>query len=282
MTLSELNGRTVTGLTASLGEREARATARLLMEDVLNVTPTTLFTRGDRVVEPETIERFDRYVQAIAAGTPPQYVVGSARFMGMELKVTPAVLIPRPETAELVDIITDRAGSRPDLHVLDIGTGSGCIAIALARALTFPRVEALDVSADALDVARGNAAALGAKIDFFRADILAYTDTPATPYDIIVSNPPYIAESERTAMEPRVKDHEPATALFVPDDDPLRFYRAIARYAAGALAADGTLYFEINPLFASQLRTMLADEGFGCDIVRDSHGKERFAIACRQ
>ena len=282
MTLSELNGRTVAGLTPALGEREARATARLLMEDVLKVTPTTLFARGDREVEPETIERFDRCVQAIAAGTPPQYVVGSARFMGMALKVTPAVLIPRPETAELVDIITDRAASRPDLHVLDIGTGSGCIAIALARALTFARVDAIDVSPDALEVARGNAEALGTKIDFCRADILSYSDAPATPYDIIVSNPPYIADSERADMEPRVKDHEPALALFVPDDDPLRFYRAIARYAAGALAADGTLYFEINPLFASQLRAMLADEGFGCDIVRDSHGKERFAIASRR
>lgn len=278
MTLAQLNQHIVTVLTPVLGASEAKATARLLLEDDLKVTPTMLFTRGDRVLEPETVARYDRILARISAGEPPQYVIGSARFMGMDLKVTPATLIPRPETAELVDMITDRADGRTDLRILDIGTGSGCIAIALSRAIPFCSVEAIDISSDALAVARENGKTLHAPVDFRHEDIL-HPDPVSEPYDIIVSNPPYIAHREKAAMEPRVKDYEPASALFVPDSDPLVFYRAIARYASTALKPGGFLALEINPLFATDLQVMLAREGFTCEIVRDSFGKKRFAFA---
>lgn len=282
MTLNELYRHIITALSPSTGYGEAKATARLLLEDVLDVSPEKLLMTGDRVLLPETVQMFDRYIARITAGEPPQYVTGTARFMGMDFKVSPAVLIPRPETAELIDIITDAEGSTSDLNVLDIGTGSGCIAIALSRALVYPRVEAIDISDAALDIAAQNAKSLMAKVDFHRQDILDKPHKSATAYDVIVSNPPYIAQSEEKDIDIRVKDHEPASALFVPDDDPLLFYRAIADFAIDNLAADGTVYLEINPLYAASLHDMMDQKGFSCYIRNDSHNKKRFAIATLQ
>lgn len=281
MTLGELNSHIVVSLLPSLGEGEARATARLLLEDDLGVTPTTLVLRPDRELEPETVARFERYINSIASGMPPQYAVGKARFMGMELKVTPATLIPRPETAELVDIIVETFRGQPDLHACDLGTGSGCIAIALARALPFLNITAVDLSADALAVARENASSLRAKVDFLQADILAGLPAPALPYDFIVSNPPYIADFEEKDMELRVTRHEPRQALFVPDSDPLLFYRSILNFATESLAAKGRVFFEINPLFADDLKQMCSRFGFNCQIELDSFGHKRFAILHR-
>lgn len=277
MTLGELNTFIVSQLDAPLGHGEAVATGRLLLEDCLGVTQTTLLTRPDRTVEPETEERFRKMVRRIAAGEPPQYVIGRARFMGMDLRVTPATLIPRPETAGLVDMIVDAANGRRNLKIIDLGTGSGCIAIALARALPYADVTAVDVSADALAVARDNAKSLNADINFIEADIM-HMPPGLEDFDIIVSNPPYIAESERDSMEPRVKEHEPASALFVPDSDPLVFYRAIAGFASST-SPDASLYFEINPLFAKDLAKMLRDMGYDADIMRDTFGRERYAVA---
>ena len=181
-----------------------------------------------------------------------------------------------------MDIITDRHRGSRDLRVLDIGTGSGCIAIALSRALPFARVDACDISAEALEVARSNARGLRAAVDFFRCDILREPLPDSPLYDVIVSNPPYIARSEAADMEQRVLRYEPHTALFVDDADPLLFYRAIARYARAALRPEGSLYFEINPLFATQLEQMLHAEGFArVDVQRDYCGRQRFAIAQR-
>ncbi len=281
MTLAELNKHITDALTPSLGHNEAKATARLLLEDDLRVTPTMLALRGERVLEPETVSRFERFIARINAGEPPQYVTGSARFMGMDLKVTPATLIPRPETAELVDLIVDRSGGKADSQVCDLGTGSGCIAIALARALPFAKVVAIDNSPEALEVARENGKRLSGGVTFVRADILIDLPRPSAPYDIIVSNPPYIADSEKAGIEARVKEHEPASALFVPDSDPLRFYKAIADYANDALAQSGKMYFEINPMFADRLVSMMASKGFSCEVLRDSFGKNRFAVCAR-
>lgn len=282
MTLGQLSRHIVERLTPVLGDGEARATARILLEDSLGVSPTVVFTRGDRPVEPETVDRFNRFCDRIIAGEPPQYVVGKARFMGLDLTVSPSVLIPRPETAGLVDMITDDYGSRPDLHVADIGTGSGCIAIALARALVFPSVVGVDISPDALEVARANSRRLAANVDFMQLDILSECLPGHDSYDIIVSNPPYIADSEKKDMEPRVLDHEPANALFVPDSDPLEFYRAIGLCGLTALRPGGRLYFEINPLFADELARLLASQGY-TDVVlsRDYLGRQRYARATR-
>lgn len=280
MTLEQLHRATVSRLTPALGEREARATARLLLADLLEVTPVDLACRGDRSVEPETEAIFSRACERISRGEPPQYVTGTATFMGLDLEVTPATLIPRPETAGLVDLVTDRYGDRRDLHFLDVGTGSGCIVIALMRALHFASATAVDISSEALVVASHNAERTRVNIDFRLTDILT-AELPLAPlYDFIVSNPPYIAESERDAMESRVKDCEPITALFVPDTDPLLFYRAIARYGRSALKQSGRLFFEINPLFAAPLAAMLKAEGYSdIEISRDYLGRQRFATA---
>ena len=187
---------------------------------------------GDREMLPFTAEKIDRVADRVAAGEPVQYAVGKARFMGNDYRVTPAVLIPRPETAGLVDMICKEYDGRSDLRVLDIGTGSGCIAISLARALPFSSVTAFDISAEALAVARDNARSLGVSVDFRQTDILkAEPGGDSRSFDIVVSNPPYICRSEAADMDARVLDHEPAQALFVPDDGPLLFYTAIGRYA---------------------------------------------------
>lgn len=238
-----------------------------------------LLTRGDTDITDILASRVDDAVTSICNGTPVQYVLGQTRWYGMTLKVNPAVLIPRPETEQLVDMAVAEAGDRTDLRVLDIGTGSGCIAIAMARALKFPKVTAIDISTDALTTAEENARQLKAKATFILQDILQAIPV-RNSYDIIISNPPYIAEQEKSDMSASVLMHEPHTALFVPDDDPTRFYRVIARYAAVSLAPGGSLWFEINPLFASQIRAAVADAGFmSIDLIRDERGKLRFIHA---
>ncbi len=260
-------------------EAAGEAAARIIFEDIAGYDRKYLFMNGDRELLDFTQEKIEAAVGRVEAGEPVQYAVGTALFMGNRFKVTPAVLIPRPETAGLVDIITDRNGGRSDLRILDIGTGSGIIAISLAKALPFCRVSAIDISDEALAVAAENASALGAKVIFDRADILT-TGAPDKKYDIIVSNPPYVCDSERAEMDARVVDFEPAKALFVPDTDPMLFYRAIAAYAGTALVPGGSLYLEINERFPEETRTVLRDAGFeDIDIIRDFRGRYRYATA---
>ena len=267
-------------MTPSVGGDEARSAADIIFEDVLGYDKVKRVTSGDRTLEDFTVTHVDDIVRRFVGGEPLQYLIGRARFYGLDFKVTPAVLIPRPETAGLVDEIVADADDRSDLRVLDCGTGSGCIAIALARNLRFPTVDAIDISDDPLAVARENAADMGVNVNFMHADMLAMKAPSAPVYDIIVSNPPYICDKERGEMESRVLDYEPAKALFVPDDDPLRFYRAVAGYAVKALKPSGRLYFEINPLYVSQLRAMLGGAGFDdVTITRDYKGNYRFCAA---
>ncbi|MGN0219889.1 MAG: peptide chain release factor N(5)-glutamine methyltransferase [Muribaculaceae bacterium] len=267
-------------MTPSVGGDEARSAADIIFEDVLGYDKVKRVTSGDRTLEDFTVAHVDDIVRRFVCGEPLQYLIGRARFYGLDFKVTPAVLIPRPETAGLVDEIVADADDRSDLRVLDCGTGSGCIAIALARNLRFPTVDAIDISDDALAVARENAADMGVNVNFMHADMLAMKAPSAPVYDIIVSNPPYICDKERGDMDSRVLDYEPAKALFVADDDPLRFYRAVAAYAVKALKPSGRLYFEINPLYVSQLRAMLGGAGFDdVTITRDYKGNYRFCAA---
>jgi release factor glutamine methyltransferase len=281
MTVAELKQYVVQSLRAVVDDGEATAMMREIFSAVRGYSPTDIVLYGYRELTDDTVSEVQRIVGRIVDGEPMQYVLGVAYFMGMELKVTPATLIPRQETSQLVDRIIDDYGDTKDARVLDIGTGSGCIAIALARGLKFADVSAIDISADALAVAKGNAKRLHTAVNFAQADALSMQPTPDS-FDVIVSNPPYIAESERADMDARVYDHEPNTALFVPNNNPLLFYRAIAIYASTALSANGTLYFEINPLFVNQLRDMLASVGFSkVDTVRDFRGNIRFAICQR-
>ena len=250
---------------------------RVICEDIFNYDPVDVALRQESELPDFAPQRIADVIARLQRHEPLQYIVGFARFHGHRFKVTPAVLIPRPETEQLVDLIVEE-NSGSDLRVLDMGTGSGCIAISLARALKFAQVDALDVSRDALAVARDNAAALKVKVRFFESDILA--PQPAATYDIIVSNPPYITWSERELMERNVKDYEPAQALFVPDNDPLLFYKAIAPYAKQSLEKGGRLYLEINQRFGAEVKRLLEGCGFGeVRIIVDSYGKDRFAVA---
>ncbi|MBD5175178.1 MAG: peptide chain release factor N(5)-glutamine methyltransferase [Bacteroidales bacterium] len=282
MTVNEYFRQACAELGTALGsEAEGEAAARIVLEDVAGYDRKYLFMYPDRELLDETRQRIQAVVDRIKAGEPVQYAVGRARFMGMDFKVTPDVLIPRPETEGLCDTIVRDADGRSDLRVLDIGTGSGCIAVSLARALPFAQVDAMDVSPASLAVARENAQQLGAKVNFIQADILT-AKAPEAYYDIIVSNPPYVCRSEEVDMDERVSDREPALALFVPDDDPLKFYRAICRYASRGLKPGGRLYFEINSRFPEEMRRLMEDEGFtDVDVTRDYKGNYRFASGKR-
>lgn len=231
---------------------------------------------GDEVSE-YLQRKVEEVTERLLRKEPVQYIFGMAEFYGLQLKVTPDVLIPRPETAEMVDMIVKWADGRTDLRVLDVCTGSGCIAVALARNLKFAQITAIDLSSKALAVAAENVKALKVKVNLKLGDALQLNNETSPKYDIIVSNPPYIAESERASMDSNVVDHEPQMALFVPDSDPLRFYHAIARYAMTALVGGGALYFEINPLYAIRLREELQQQGWDDVVIEaDMQGLYRF------
>jgi len=277
MILKEAIEQLRSGLAGVADSHEVQAMIRVICEDVFNYDPVDVALRQESVLPDFAQQRITDLIHRLQRHEPLQYIVGNARFHGHKFKVTPAVLIPRPETEQLVDLIVDE-NKESDLRVLDMGTGSGCIAISLARALKFAQVDALDVSRDALAVARANAEALQVKVRFFESDMLA--PQPAATYDIIVSNPPYICWSERESMERNVKDYEPGQALFVPDNDPLLFYKAIVPYAKQSLERGGRLYLEINQRFGAEVKRLLDEHGFDeVRIIDDSYGKVRFAAA---
>lgn len=250
-----------------------------ILENLLNYSRVDAILHADSPMPQFVDEKIATIAQRLLQNEPIQYILGDAYFHGRHFAVTPATLIPRPETAQLVDMIVDE-NPATDLDILDIGTGSGCIAISLAIDMKFPKVTAIDISHEALAVAADNAHRLKANVRFILANILDMPQ-PASPlYDIIVSNPPYIADSERAGMEHNVLDYEPATALFVPDDNPLLFYRAIAQYAMRALRHGGKLYFEINSRFAAETCTMLKELGFtDVEAVNDYRNMQRFVKA---
>lgn len=234
--------------------------------------------RPHAAVPPSDANALLAATQRVCAHEPLQYVLGSTTFMGLDLQVDARALIPRPETEELVQWAQQTAMDSNAQRLLDIGTGSGCIAIALAHMLPHAQVHALDVSADALALAQHNAQRVGVEVAFHRANALE--PLPATlpaPFDLIVSNPPYVFDSERASMRPNVLQHEPWQALFVPDTDPLLFYRSIAQHAIGGLLAPGgALLFEINETQGEQTCNMLCSMGFNdIELRRDMFGKER-------
>ena len=280
MTLLEKNREIKRRLTLVVGEREAYWMARDIIDDILGYSEVELLIKGNEVLSDFVIGKIDSVVERVERGEPLQYVLGWARFEGNRYMVTPDTLIPRPETQELVDIIISRHGEEKDLRVMDVGTGSGCIAISLARGLKFAQVSAIDISQPALEVARENAKMLKTRVNFECRDALSLTPKRGEKYDIIVSNPPYIAEYERKDMEHSVLDYEPSTALFVPNDDPLRFYRAIASFAVETLSQDGHIYYEINPLFATEMLEMMRGMGYNdIEIINDMQGRKRMLCA---
>ncbi len=255
---------------------ETEAIIRLIFRQLKGWTPVDIVLHGQDSLSDSLRAEIEGIVARLEKHEPIQYILGEAHFYGYDFHVSEATLIPRPETEELIEMIVADADSRTDLRVLDLGTGSGVIAIALALHLKFPQVEALDISSQAIAVARQNASRLKAKVRLLQADIF---NLPAQPdsLDIVVSNPPYVLESEKAQMEPNVLDYEPATALFVDDSNPLVYYTSIARFAAEALVAGGRLYFEINPLKAADMVSMVTSLGFqDVELHRDIHNRQRF------
>lgn len=282
LTLSELQHATVQTLSAIYPQSEAQWLWREMMLRIKGWDRVQLAIRANDTVSDFVKQKVADTTARLLTHEPIQYICGMTEFYGLQLHVSPDVLIPRPETAELVDIIVRQANNQPDLRVLDLCTGSGCIAVALARNLLFPHIDAVDLSAKALEIAEANARELRVKINFSRRDALHLPPAPSPCYDIIVSNPPYITEHEKSSMDPNVLDYEPHMALFVPDNNPLLFYRAIASYALSALVPSGRLYFEINPDYASQISDELKQQGWeDINVIPDMQRLNRFIYCTR-
>ena len=286
-------------LTAVYDQREAQSVARMVLEMRFGLTLADVLC-GQMPDECD----LRPIQQRLLAGEPVQYVIGEAEFGGRRFRVAPGVLIPRPETYELCLWVSNRGERREERgeridnrgerreergekeeRILDIGTGSGCIACTLASELPEAEVTAWDISEEALAIARENARRTHVHVLFEQADILdprLIAASPQNRYQVIVSNPPYICQKEQATMERHVLDHEPHLALFVPDDDPLLFYRAIARYASLSLTPGGSLYFEINPLYATELSALLSAMSYhDITLKNDQFGKPRMIKATR-
>ena len=283
---------------------EAKAIVRWVLDVRFDMSWTDILCGKVTELSAHDQTELEKIMQRLEKGEPVQYIIGVADFFGRQFHVEPGVLIPRPETEELCRWIlaSDKHGltrtvreipHQSDANILDIGTGSGCIAITLALELPDAQVTAWDISDEALRIAAGNAKSLGANVTFKHRDVLdsslftldssLFTLHSSLPkWDLIVSNPPYICEKEKSAMECNVLEHEPHLALFVPDDDPLLFYRAIAQYAVVALKPQGSLFFEINPLYADDLARMLRMMSYHDILIhQDQFGKSRFLKATK-
>lgn len=286
-------------LTVIYNEREAQAIVRTVLDALFGMSLTDICLGKVTQLSADDTTRLEKIMQRLEKSEPVQYVLGSEWFAGRLFDVAPGVLIPRPETEDLVKWTCDEAKEKekednskeergkeekevpkkgeeaPHPSILDIGTGSGCIAITVALALPQARVTAWDISTDALAIAAGNAHRLGASVRFEHQNALSAPDDEER-WDVIVSNPPYICDRERADMSDNVLSYEPELALFVPDSDPLLFYRAIARYASKALKPGGRLLFETNTAYAHEVAQVMANEGFTAIEVRnDCFGKPR-------
>lgn len=261
------------------GKGETDAIIRIIFHYLKGWNLTDMLIHQDEELSPFIKEEIEKILRRLLNHEPIQYITGEARFHGMNLKVAPGVLIPRPETEELVDIIIDENRDIPDLKVLDLATGSGCIAIALAKGLPFSDITAVDISPDALKIAEENSISQKVRIKLENRDILEWL--PDDNFDIIVSNPPYVLDKEALNMDKNVLDYEPHEALFVRDENPLIFYSKIENIAQKTLKPGGRLYFEINPLTAETLKELTIKNGFSdVSIERDSRGTQRF-LKCK-
>lgn len=260
MTRKEIYNRALEAVVAHYDGPEAAAVAERFCADLYGFGRFEMVLDGG--VEPEgfVLGDFEECLGRLSAGEPVQYIVGHTEFLGRKFGVRPGVLIPRPETEELVLMIARRELPR-GARILDVGTGSGAIAVSLALEIEGARVEAIDLSEVAVEVARSNAEALGAEVAIERADIFAF-EPEAEGYDVVVSNPPYIPVAERVEMPRNVVDFEPSEALFVPNDEPLIFYERIADVALGGLRRGGLLAFEIHERLAIETAQMLVRKGF--------------------
>jgi len=280
--LKELRDKMIRKLSEIYPEKECINLVNWLFFSVAGVEKRDFSLDPGRLVEARMKTELLEKLGELMLHKPIQYITGKAYFHDLELEVGPSVLIPRPETEELVKWIYDENKNREGLHILDIGTGSGCIILALGRLLNKPELTGIDISQQALSIASGNAEKNGIRVDFRKMDILNETQwNELDNYDLIVSNPPYVREQEKSRMQANVLDYEPAGALFVPDNDPLLFHRAIARFSRLKLSQKGKLYIEINENLGEETIRLLKNEGFTeITLKKDFQDKDRM-IRCR-
>lgn len=271
----------IQGLGAIYPEKECYNLVNNLIFSVTGIEKKEIALDPGMVIGEDIENLLYQGLRELIAHKPIQYVTGMAYFYGLELAVNPSVLIPRPETEELVKWVADDHKEKSGLRVLDIGTGSGCIILALGKLLQQPHLTAVDISENAIRTALGNANKSGISVDFKKINILDESEwNELGIYDLIISNPPYVRESEKSLMQANVLDYEPPEALFVPDNDPLLFYRAIARFSRLKLSQNGKLYLEINVNIGEKTIFLLKNEGFTeITLKRDMQDKDRM-IRC--
>jgi len=268
-----------TELAPFYGESEVNSFVRLILENTCNMTYQDIVLKKEIIVSCENAKKIRRIIEKLKSHEPIQYILGKTEFYNLKFKVNPAVLIPRPETEELVDWILKSIPNKKS-DIIDIGTGSGCIPISLKHNLPKLDVSAVDISEKAIKVAKSNALENNVEIAFETKDILKWQEFIWTKYDIIVSNPPYVRKLEKEQMNKNVLDFEPANALFVEDSKPLLFYSTIADFAQTYLKKDGLLYFEINEAFGEATKEVLLNKGFKKVIIKkDLSGKDRMIKA---
>lgn len=273
MNLRDIYKTYISRLSSLYPDAEARTMVMWLFEAYLSVDRKDVLNNNTIPLIPENLKNA---MTQLMAGEPIQYILAKAPFYGREFKVGPGVLIPRNETEELVHLILKNHKGK--MKVLDLGTGSGCIAISLALEWAEAQVSALDISVQALGIAKQNAAKYAANLNFIKADVLQ-KDLNLEKFDLMVSNPPYVLEKERVFMQANVLKHEPELALFVPNEDPLRFYKAIASHGKKVLNPNGFLYFEINEAFGTEVVALLKNEGFvNVQLIQDINGKDRIVF----
>lgn len=279
-TYAEIINRMKCAATANYDEREAHSLALWAVEALTGADRVQLLVDPHREVEHVDMEEVERVERELSEARPIQYIIGTTEFCGLQFAVGEGVLVPRPETEELVRWVAEECPTAQ--RVLDIGTGSGAIAVSLAKLLPQAEVAAMDISDVALDYASRNAAANGVKVRVVQGDALSDWASAFEELDVVVSNPPYVPASDRASMHRNVRDYEPELALFVPDDDLLRFYRSIADGATRALRTGGALYFEIYEGAAEQMIEMLTERGWtDIELRRDFNDKNRM-IRCRK
>ena len=271
------------------GSDEANALIMILLEHYFNIDRMKIALEPDLRLSESELLTLHFAVKELLKNKPVQYIIGETEFCGMRFIVNENVLIPRPETQEMVEMIANFARStdnacviRTGCKIIDIGTGSGCIAISLAKLMPDSDVTAVDISEKALEVAKKNAEANEVNVTFIKDDILnpQNRDLLNGQFDIIVSNPPYVCESEKSEMRANVLEHEPSSALFVPDSDPLVFYRKILEFAQKVLKLDGQIWFEINEKFGKETAELCREKGFkNVEIIKDFRGNERVVRA---
>ena len=282
MTLSQIKNNFLKELKGLYPVTEIETFFQLVLEDQLGIRRIDLALNPELHQQDWNTQPFDEAVEELLREKPIQYILGKTEFAGMTFWVDESVLIPRPETEELVRWIADSAKELSSPEILDIGTGSGCIPITLAKMLPESRVEALDISASALNTARKNARRLKARVKFFEHDILGPSSLGHS-YDIMASNPPYVRKSEMHAMRSNVVRHEPGVALFVTDEDPLQFYRRIGEHGRVSLKKGGLLFFEINEYLGDKTVALLSEMGYSdVTLKKDIYNKDRMIRAVKK